>query len=96
MKKKRKPKKPELITTTFIFSKTEFEEKNGKLYHKVLKKIETPRWFERCEELALAGFNDHEIAVILNSEGFTASYGGKINTDTIRCKRSNMKKARNR
>jgi hypothetical protein len=79
-------------TTKLILSKTEFEKRNGKLYHKVLQKIESPDWFNRAEKLKAQGLEDFEIAQKLNSEGYTAKFGGPINTDTIRCKRANLKK----
>jgi hypothetical protein len=84
--------------TRITLSKNQFEERNGKLYHKVLKREvfeeamptgNDPEWYPRCEQLKAAGYEDADIAAILNKEGYTSKHGKRINTDTIRCRRSN-------
>lgn len=57
-------------------SKTQFEERDGKLYHKVLKVEEFEdeqllyAWEIRAQELRNQGKTYREIADVLNSEGF--------------------------
>lgn len=73
-------------------SKTEFVEKDGKLYHKEIHREirddnKDQPWEERASQLRLEGKKFREIADILNLEGYKTTQGLPIQTGTI-CNRN--------
>lgn len=75
-------------TTTILLSKTEFIEKDGKLYYKELGRhtYEPHPWEARFKQLRAKGMRYAAIVDKLNGEGYTTKWGKKITIDVIRCR----------
>jgi hypothetical protein len=74
-------------TFTYIFSKNQIYENEGKFYFKKIGEKITFNWWDIACELKNQGFEDSQITVELNRRGFLSPRKKPISTDMIRSKR---------
>lgn len=87
-------------TLVVTLATNEFVERNGKLYHKEIRRewisdkgteFDTT-WGVRANELLNQGKTFFEVATTLNAEGYRSKQGKFITESTIRCRKWYLKK----
>jgi hypothetical protein len=79
---------------TYIFSKNEIHEIEGKFYFKKIGERLIFDWWDVACELKNQGLEDSQITIELNKRGFLSPQKRPISTDMIRSKRWREKRSK--